>query len=787
MKKIRSLISCKKVALIVVTIFFAVCLLEINVFNTYQEPVEYTLESVNVDMNLYMPVTDTIIRFEPEQKYMKNIRFILAQIPSDGSGTVEIKLFHDDKLLYRGLRACSKIKVGEWTDFETNLTLNTSETYEIHITVNDTELFNEAMICCYSEIENQTKPLISIGYAPLLDVQDKALTTLFVFLVYIGVVCLIIKANKLKKQAYDAITKNFPVRFRSPRFASIVSLSITYLVLELSKLAIDISLKIIISVMVFGATYWVENNWDKVSKRLKDKKCAAIMILLAAWTAFSLIGSRCFIYPINMNITIGAVLLYIITVLLMFPLVSVIMIKSEEFCEKHVREREEKVPWDFVIVTIVAVLISALYYLRAFNPAISSPDTKYCMYYGLNSIRGINDWHPAFYILWLKAILRIIPTAQAVVVVQYIFYIYVLLRGFLFLYEKGLPKQFLYGAMLLTVFNCANTLHLMTIWKDIPYTLSITWLTILIAILLFGERKRKVYIYIELIVALIWTCFFRQPGIVPFIIVGIALILMFRESWKIWFSVIAAVCIALVIKFPVYNYYEIQTDHGGGIYIGLGQDIMGVYYNGGEISESAMEIVNVLSESDIAGYAYSPYRATASYELNVTKVEFIKAYIDTFIKNPVMMTRSVLCRMDTVWDVFMGEDGILGCVGFTGTMDGEEINGEKWENLWGERENNFITQRVQDLVTYSVENPILNVLEWRTGIWFLAFLLAMGICSWKQKFNRTFLLFTPCVSHILSLALSTGWSDFRYFWPINLMTLFVFLTVVTLKSEKNIE
>lgn len=783
----------EKIIIVIMSIIACWCIVEVTLLNTYNEPTKYTGENIAIDTSVNVPISNTTVSFTPEQDKVKNIRLIMSQVPSDGTGTVEVVVKNEDLVLFRGTRNCADIAVGDWVDFGVNLTLDRNQSYDIVVNIVNTELLGEGSICGYQN-SGETLPHISIGYANNLRIRDKLLVVLFILIIYIIAVFIICKSSIIMHMIKDLYEKAC-VDYHAPRVFSLVSVLVFFFTIEFSQLVIDSSIKIFLASLIFITAYWCENHVEIIRKMLSDKKNRAIVFVLAVWTSFSLIGSRCFIYPISMNLTIGAVILFCIASLLAVPIViSVVIFLNEHFCGSD--NDEKKYPWDLIVLSVVAIVVGAIFYIRAFNPAISSPDTNHCMYYAIKSIRGISDWHPAFYILWLKAILKISPNAISVVIVQYIFFGYVLIRGVSFLHEKGVKKGALYGIILFSVLNCGNMVHFTTIWKDIPYALSIVWLNIVLAILLFGERKRKFYVYLELVISLVWTCFFRQAGVVPFIITCIVLVFVFCKKWKIWLSVAVAVSIALTIKIPIYNYYEIQKDHGGGIYIGLGQDIMGAYYNGGELSEEAVNIVNVLSKTDITNYWYTPYWANSSYALDITKGEFIQAYLDTFIRNPILMTRTIICRMDAVWDIFIGENGTLGCVNYLGTMDGSglpednrEFSGRKdnevyWNDLWGTRENNFITERMAEWTAYSQNRPLLNVIEWRSGIWFWLFLISMGLCIYKRRFKDSILLFVPCLSHVLSLMLSTGWSDFRYFWPINLMSLFVLLTVMTLKEKR---
>ena len=75
------------------------------------------------------------------------------------------------------------------------------------------------------------------------------------------------------------------------------------------------------------------------------------------------------------------------------------------------------------------------------------------------------------------------------------------------------------------------------------------------------------------------------------------------------------------------------------------------------------------------------------------------------------------------------------------------------------------------LTAGTVEIQWLNTLMWRCG--FLTMLGMMTVVFWvcRHGIRRCLLIVTPLLGQVLSLLLSTGWTDFRYFWPMNVLNL----------------
>lgn len=761
----------QKILLAVCIILLLVSLVEINLLNVFKEPVIYSKENTALQGEEQGPIKGISVEFASEKAMLESLRVAFSEVPENGSFLISI--FEGDTLLYQGTKAFADIEIRNWVEFTIMLPIDEDSVYRIEFYA--PEELNPQMI--YTD-DGDREPLISFGYSDNLDVVDKILCSLFVAIVCGVIIFFIVKADRIMELIKKNLSEAVVWRGRI-KISSIIVMCLAEVSLLASGEDIAPVFLAIFPLAAFLCTNWLENRRQDFEKMWREPVAKIILPVLALLGAFGLVGSKCFIYPLNMHVTVGGIFVFLLTAIWMFPVNAWVIMSIDKYSETLSADKRSPVVLMGIALAIIAV--GGIYYVRAFNPCISSPDTTYCMERAFNSVTGLTDWHPPFYIMWLRAILKIIPSVYMVVFVQYAFFAFVFIEGLFLLYRRGLSLGWLVTITALTVLNCSNMVNLTTIWKDIPYTICLLWLTVIIARILL-VRGIKWLAYAELAVALVLTCFFRQNGIVPYLLLSVFLVIFLRKNWKVWGAVIVACVMVLFIRFPLYSYFEVQRNPNGGEYIGLGQDILGVYYNGGNISEETMEIVLVLSRGDMEMFQYTPYYSEASYDLDVSKAEFIKAYLDTFIRNPILMTRAIVCRNDGIWNIFMGEDGFMGLVAYTGTQDGAE----GWYSLWPVRKENILTERIGEWVGYSSENPLLNCIEWRSGIWFWVVVVAFIMIWWKKMDKKLLLVYVPIGGHIVSLILSTGWADFRYYWPVNLMGLFLVLLTLTFKKKEEI-
>ena len=559
---------------------------------------------------------------------------------------------------------------------------------------------------------------------------------------------------------------------------SILMMLFSLVAVVYAQVSVEPATLITIELAVFFTTNWLENNVPQARKcfsTVMQKLGLAVATLIMA---FSLAGSKCFVFPLNKPFTPHDFLAYFAVAVSMFPIATwalfhLVQLRPNSGC------RQKTPRW--LLVTCAAIFAaSALIYLVAFNPCISSPDTLYCMNTALGSVFGLSNWHPAFYIIWLKLILTVWRSPYAVVGVQLLLFAIVLLRTISLAYKKGVREGWIICFTVLLGLNCSTMVHLIAIWKDIPYTICLLWTTVLIMTLLLDEGARKsIGVCVELVIALVGVCFFRHNGIVTYILVSVVLVMLFFRNKRVLLAVAAALGAVLFIRFPLYTALDTYTYTGGGKYVGLGQDILGVYYSGGDVSEEATDMIVTLTGGDLENFDYSPYYAKSEYNLEVEIPQFVRVYMDTFLNNPVLMSRSILCRQDCLWNIFRGEEGILGGVNFIWTVD----NDSNWTENWPQREENTLTDLMSNYTSWTASEQLTGALIWRAGIWLIVEILALIALAMKSKDKRLLCVAVPCAGHILSLLLSTGWADFRYYWPVQLMSMLSVITALVCTSK----
>ncbi len=337
---------------------------------------------------------------------------------------------------------------------------------------------------------------------------------------------------------------------------------------------------------------------------------------------------------------------------------------------------------------------------------------------------------------------------------------------------RGGKTWIIYALAIVLGTNSANLFYVVTIWKDIPYTFCLIWLTIVLIEANNGRYDWR--IAIGLFGSLSGICLFRYNGIVPYVLTILGLIYTFVKRKKLVYkyliAVICSVLFVIIINGPVKKVVGVEDDTSqkGVMYVGVSQELFAAYKYG-QVSDETKQILQGLTHRNLDEYAYNPYWSNAAYDLDVPMGRFVKCYMDTFVHNPGIMIKAMLIQHDLMWDIWPGDESFVNLINYYGGWDGTE----EWRKYYPERRWTSFGRFIEELVSYAGKNTALSIIYWRNGLHVALLVLVLVTVTIlnKQVLSGVVLLCLPMLGQIVSLILSTGWADYRYYWVINLLSL----------------
>lgn len=800
-KAFLSMAKWKRITLVVVAAVFVIRIGYIafrgEVDREYYTSEQYDLENVKT-----VPCQELSQVFVSKSNWgvfgrekLDSLEFCFMNIADDKAGAIIIGIYAGDDLIYQTNLTLKDVNNWEWKRVFVNADLKENTEYKVTINANEecTKIpdvlevdsgYGSQIIGSYAG-NNLLSGNIAMkyGYLRMAGRADRAVMISLWLIFYGAIFVLISRAEKiagsiLKIKELIAERGDFKI------FLCATEVLIAMLIIHVSGVEFQELTKVILYCVSLIAAVNFENKHEYVRSIAPCGWQRALVVVLYFYAAFALVGQRIFIYPLTLKITTQGLFVYLSTVIWFIPIIDSLLYYLNVAARYSFQEDRKISTVKFWLINIAVLVLPAAYNLFANNPGISNTDTYICMVTNAQHLRGMRDWHPAFYCMVLRAIQNVWNSTYAVIAVQYFFWTYVMMEFILFLRKKGLSDAVIIAAAVFCGFNASNFMYINTIWKDIPYTFSLLWAFIITAKLSldFEEYKGKWYIYLELITSLVGIYLYRKNGVVSFAVIAGILLLVLRKNRKLIVSILISIALIGIVKGPVYSWFEVKDTGLHGIYHGLGQDILGAYYAGGEVSDDTLQMITMMTGRNNAEYLYTPTWSRQAYDVNVKPAKFIGNYIDTFLKNPIAMLRAVIDREDALWDIYKGQDSELGCVSDVGTLDGSK----DWNDFYDERIYRSLYEGMLAATDYTSGAQWPGAIEWRCGLFCLLGLLCLVMLMLKSGFDKYFVITAVPFGQIMSLLLTTGWSDFRYFWSMNLINFcLIFITLVIIRQKEN--
>ena len=444
-----------------------------------------------------------------------------------------------------------------------------------------------------------------------------------------------------------------------------------------------------------------------------------------------------------------------------------------------------------VLGGVAGIITVCLVFLYAFNPGITSHDSFLCMdiAHNLGHV-AIGNWQPPFYIMVVGLIINVFDSIYFLLLIQIVYFAFIFMLGLSFLAKIGVPRKIIILTYLFVLTNYSVILHLITLWKDVPFMTSLLWLTILISKLVVFEKDciNSLGWNIQLIIALVLSCFLRQNGIVPVGLTILLLPIVFKLQKRIIASIVIFIACFCLINGPIYKYYNVVPVPGLKFFA-LSNDILYTYYNNEERDSDVVEMTNEVTKDNPESWDYNVwytnYTGTALGDYSV--LEFINIYIRAFIRNTKAMSFAILARNEYLWSVCRPEAAVDGGVNYTSQYLPNEEFSYLIDCCIPKRSENALTYLLTNIVQRLTSVKLLYIVYWRVGLYNILILLCMIAVYARNKRNQMKMLlpFIPIVANCFALIIGSGWSDYRYYWPSVIIGVFLLILTPRLcpKSE----
>lgn len=511
-----------------------------------------------------------------------------------------------------------------------------------------------------------------------------------------------------------------------------------------------------------------------------------LVCISSIYISFSFIGNNLIDDGVNFKI-IAIFILFCIWIYHLFPFI-LNFVNNIKVKNKNKELSKKQIIIHRIIVFSLIVIIGLMYQLT-FYPYIVPPD-------GFMQLQDINNhtlsnWHPYLHTLLMKTFDMIFGDVKFFIFFRIFVFATIFTNILFYFYQKNLSLFKIYLIALLLTILPVTGIFLVTLWKDVDFTLALVYLVFLIFLLIkdFKYFNRNKLNYLWLILSLLSVGMFRHNGIiVMFITIILILTLTKGKRFLLVISLIITCIITFIIKVPLYQSlkvidaptnFDIAT-----IMHGFNRLI---YTDNPKIDKDAYQYLTDKIPIEIWKISYDKYNIDLllHYQtidirnMDINKSKVIGFYFKQFIKTPIELIKDRLYGIDIIWNV--SEKDEVMTYKYQILYDEFETNYAQLLNI--KSEENFLTNIIKKVLLMIANNEILNSLFFRVGIYIDSLILIFVYCILKQKKDLLACLI-PLIINILTLLIAMHHYEYRYVWNVELVSLLFILIFIFNKERR---
>lgn len=450
----------------------------------------------------------------------------------------------------------------------------------------------------------------------------------------------------------------------------------------------------------------------------------------------------------------------------------------------EIREKK-KTAWYTWMQYAVPMIVVWGVTLAALWPGMMSPDSIDQWQQILTG--QFNDSHPVLSTLIMWAITRIWFSPAAVALFHILALSLTAAWGLGYLREIGLPKAIAWIITGLFALSPVNAAIVNTLWKDIPYAISILLFSILILKIVhtggrwLGHGLNWLWFgLVGLLIALL-----RHNGFPIPVVCFILLIFCFKPiAKKVVFSLVTTIGLWLVIRYPVFDLLKVNTDIG--TYSGIFLHHIGAHLeNEDEMTPEELAAVNSVLDADKWVYDCCLIRVTNQVEgftwdaVARNSAGVRKTALSLALRHPLTDIKHTLCSSSLVWEV----------PGRCGELEGDPPYSETYwiaENTLGLAEDSLLPAFSVKLIRFirQFRKSDLWIPFRSPAISLYLLIFCVGILAYRKRSGEYLLILLPgMIQSMIMMLVNLAGDQFRYQYPVYLLGLFALGFLYLPKSE----
>lgn len=489
-----------------------------------------------------------------------------------------------------------------------------------------------------------------------------------------------------------------------------------------------------------------------------------------------------YFYKIESKIHNSNIFYQIFSLIIVFFLILFLVFRFIKINHNNIKYKKNS----FIIFSLIPLIIWIIY-LLSFFPGLMSPDS-FDQWSQIIKF-SFNDWHPVFHTLIIWILTRIWLSPAIIILFQILFLFTTLVITFNVLQTYKINKYLLTLFAIFLAISPVNGMMIITLWKDIPYSISILLLSIVLLNIITSDgkwilsKKNKIIT----ITTLILVSLLRHNGLPVGIISYFSLILITINQKKIILKTgIIFLLLTVIIKIPIYNSLKVVKSPKYLKDLMILQVIAPSVIND-NLDNSENEYLNSIYPIDIWKKKYDPcstnYITFSNYFnreiINKNQLDFYKKSSKIIFKHPKESIIAILNMNSTILKL----NNPKYCNFYTTFT---KIDDFKSDHPYFDLQNKY-NLKTQSLIKIS-NNFFKNILElsfnkiniiffWRPFV-DLVLILFFGLIFILKTSSKNLIIFLPLLLNIISLFFTIPGQDYRYYYSLHISLILIVLAFI---------
>lgn len=432
------------------------------------------------------------------------------------------------------------------------------------------------------------------------------------------------------------------------------------------------------------------------------------------------------------------------------------------------------------------LLVFLLYWL-SFYPALMSADS-FDQWTQMVNFK-FSDHHPVFHTLSNWLITRVWFSPASIALLQILYTSVIFGYGMTVLERSKIQKNKILIISSIFAVLPINGMISISLWKDVPYSVSLLWLTIIMYKIIEDKswldlKKNRVILVIVLVIIVL----LRHNGILSSVF-SIFSIFMYKRCKRVEIFKLGVISLLIILLFkgPIFYLLKVTpVDEALKLYTPI-QQVGAIVSENDDISESDIDILDKIMPYELWKKSYMKYSGnTIIYNPNFNmqvfadnKKDFQRLWLKLLITHPKDAIKNSFTMTSIVWQINQPLDGYT----YT-TQKGVDPNNFGIRTVSKIPKLNTV---IINLIKYT-ESTKYNWLYCRPAL-SMYLILLFGVIYAKRKGAHSLIILVPILCNIAGVIIVNPAQDVRYIYSNFLILPFIFLLGIQKKAiitKKNI-